>query len=65
MQNVLAQAGAPPELQSSGALHFLGQVVYSQAYMLGFRDAFLICGIAFVLALVPAWIMGRTGERGR
>jgi hypothetical protein len=60
LQGVLAQAGAPPELQASGALHFLDRVVYAQAYMMGFRDSFLICGAVFVLALIPAWIMGRT-----
>jgi len=59
IQDVLAQAGAPPALQASGALHFLDRVVYAQAYTMGFRDSFLICGAAFVLALIPAWIMGR------
>jgi EmrB/QacA subfamily drug resistance transporter len=59
LQGVLAQDGAPPELQAAGALHFLDQVVYAQAYTMGFRDSFLICGAVFVLALLPAWIMGR------
>jgi len=59
IQNLLSQAGAPPELQASGALHFLDRVIYAQAYTMGFRDSFLICGAAFVLALIPAWIMGR------
>jgi EmrB/QacA subfamily drug resistance transporter len=60
IQNILAQAGASEDLQLSGALHFLDRVVYAQAYTLGFRDSFLICGSAFILALVPAWLMGRT-----
>lgn len=59
MNDLLAQAGAPQELQASGALHFLDQVIYAQAYTMGFRDSFLICGTAFVLAMIPAWIMGR------
>ena len=59
IQNLLAQSGAPTDLQSSGALHFLDKVVYAQAYTMGFNDSFLICGTAFVLALIPAWIMGR------
>jgi len=59
IKELLTQSGAPPDLQASGALHYLGRVIYSQAYMLGFRDSFLICGAAFVLALIPAWIMGR------
>lgn len=59
MNDLLAQAGAPQELQASGALHFLDRVVYAQAYTMGFRDSFLICGAVFILALIPAWIMGR------
>lgn len=59
MQQVLAQAGAPPDLQTSGALHFLGRVVYAQAYTMGFRDSFLIVAVVFTFALIPAWIMGR------
>jgi len=60
VEALLAQAGASAELQASGALHFLGRVVYAQAYTLGFRDSFLITAIIFVLGLIPAWIMGRT-----
>ena len=60
IQGLLAQAGAPPDLQSSGALHFLGQMIYAQAYTLGFRDSFLITAVVFTFGLIPAWIMGRT-----
>jgi hypothetical protein len=60
IQGLLAQAGAPPDLQSSGALHFLGQVIYAQAYTLAFRDSFLITAVVFTFGLIPAWIMGRT-----
>lgn len=57
--HLLAQAGAPPDLQSAGALHYLGKVVYAQAYTLAFRDCFLTVSIFFVIALIPAWIVGR------
>ncbi|HUP93621.1 MAG TPA: DHA2 family efflux MFS transporter permease subunit [Burkholderiales bacterium] len=63
MQALLAQAGVPPDLQASGALHFLGRVVYAQAYTMGFRDSFLITAVAFTLGLIPAWIMGRGAMR--
>jgi len=59
VQDLLAQAGAPPDLQAAGALHFLGRVIHAQAYTMGFRDSFLIVAIIFVLGLIPAWIMGR------
>ena len=59
VQMLLAQAGIPPELQSAGALHFLGKVTHAQAYTMGFRDSFLITVVLFTLGLIPAWIMGR------
>ena len=59
VQSLLAQAGATPELQADGALHYLGRVIHAQAYTMGFRDSFLIVAIIFVLGLIPAWVMGR------
>ncbi|OGA21139.1 MAG: multidrug MFS transporter [Betaproteobacteria bacterium RIFCSPLOWO2_02_FULL_67_26] len=59
VEALLAQIGASPDLQSAGALHYLGRVVYAQAYTMGFRDSFLIVAIIFVLGLIPAWMMGR------
>ena len=66
IQQVFAQAGAGDELQNAAALHYLGRVVQAQAYTLGFRDSFVIVALVFALALIPAWIMGRTrpGQRG-
>jgi DHA2 family multidrug resistance protein len=58
IQQLLAQFGADPGLQSAGALHYLGRVVYAQAYTLAFRDNFLIVTLVFLLALIPAWVMG-------
>jgi hypothetical protein len=62
MRDVLVQGGVSPDLVTPGALHFLNRVVYAQAYTLGFRDSFVICAIVFTLALIPAWIMSRTGD---
>jgi hypothetical protein len=59
VKQLLAQAGTPSDLQSAGALHFLGRVVHAQASTLAFRDSFLIVTLIFILALIPAWIMGR------
>jgi hypothetical protein len=63
MERVLAQAGASVDLQTAGALHFLGKVVYAQAYTLGFRDCFMLVTLIFVLAWIPAWAMGRRRAR--
>ena len=59
VEQLLAQGGASADVQSAGALDFLGRVVYAQAYTLGFRDCFLIVTLVFMLALIPAWLMGR------
>ena len=59
IEALLARGGLPEDLQSAGALHYLGRVIYAQAYTMGFRDSFLISGIVFTFALIPAWIMGR------
>ena len=61
MENLLARAGVPENLQGPGALHFLGDVIHAQAYTMGFRDSFLVVGVVYVLAMIPAWIMARTG----
>jgi hypothetical protein len=62
VERLLGQAGAPSDLQSAGALHFLGRVVYAQASTLAFRDCFLIVTLVFILALIPAWLMGSRAE---
>jgi EmrB/QacA subfamily drug resistance transporter len=59
VEALLAQAGLPPEIQSSAALHYLGRVVHAQAYTMGFRDSFMLVAIIFMVGLIPAWIMGR------
>jgi len=59
IEALLARGGVAEDLQSAGALHYLGRVIYAQAYTMGFRDSFLIVAIVFTLALIPAWIMGR------
>ncbi|MEQ1776608.1 MAG: DHA2 family efflux MFS transporter permease subunit [Burkholderiales bacterium] len=60
IQGLLARSGVPEDLQAAGALHYLGRVIHAQAYTMGFRDSFLMVAIIFTLALIPAWIMGRT-----
>jgi EmrB/QacA subfamily drug resistance transporter len=59
MEALLAQAGVSPDARAPGALHFLGRMLYAQAYTMGFRDAFLITAVIFTMGLIPAWVMGR------
>lgn len=53
---ILSQGGlsnVPDGAIDPMALQFLGQQVYAQAQMLGFRDAFLLISLVSTLALVP------------
>lgn len=54
---LFAQAGVPESTRQAGATHYLGQVIYSQGNMLGFRDSFLVVAVIFLAALVPALMM--------
>jgi hypothetical protein len=65
LKMLLAQSGLPPDIQDSGALHFLGRVVHAQAYTMGFRDSFLLVAVIFTVGLIPAWIMGRSAAQPR
>ena len=47
VEQALAQAGASPDLQAAGALHYLGRMIHAQAYTMGFRDSFLVVAIIF------------------
>ena len=55
--NIMSQHGLPEPLHALGALHYLGEIVYAQAYTLGFKDGFLVLAFVFLLALIPAWTM--------
>ena len=64
IQGLLAQSGVPEDMQAAGALHYLGRLLHAQAYTFGFRDSFLVVGVIFTLALIPAWVMGRNRPGG-
>ena len=36
------------------AMFYLGRMIYSQAYMLAFRDCFTILTVVFLVAVIPA-----------
>jgi DHA2 family multidrug resistance protein len=62
LEGLLAQGVPSSDLQHAGALNFLGRVVYAQAYTLAFRDCFMVVTVVFILAWIPAWLMGRTAQ---
>ena len=52
-------AGLPELTQEQVALFYLERMIYSQAYMLAFRDVFLIMTYVFLLAILPALLVRR------
>ena len=55
--SLLAAGGAPPDLQSAGALHYFGTMIAAQAYSEAFRDIFYLLAIVFAIALLPALVL--------
>jgi EmrB/QacA subfamily drug resistance transporter len=63
MHALLAAMGISEDVRAPAALHYLGEVIEAQASARGFSDGFLMIAIVFVLAVIPAWNLGRTRKR--
>ena len=60
VRRLLRDGGLPETAQEWGALDYLGQTIYAQARTFGFQDTFLIVSVAFIIALVPAFMLARS-----
>lgn len=57
-KGMLARAGVQEGLpQKYGALYHLGRTILAQAYTLSFRDCFIVVGLMFLAAMIPAVMM--------
>jgi EmrB/QacA subfamily drug resistance transporter len=63
VRDLLNAAGVPEALHTSGALHYLGEVIHAQARMMAFQDTFLLLSLVFVAALIPAWVLGQWSRK--
>ncbi len=63
MEPYLSAAGVGEDARNAETFRLLGEVVYREAYTLGFQDSYLALAVFFLIALVPAWIMGRYAKR--
>jgi len=61
--SLLAELGLAENVRSSAALHYLGEVIEAQAIARGFNDGFLMIAIVFMLAVIPAWNLGKASRR--
>lgn len=65
VRELLAQAGVSQDALGPGALHYLGEIIEAQASARGFHDGFMLIAIVFVLAVIPAWNLGKARRRAR
>lgn len=56
---VFQQLGLPHVLQLPGSIAYLIRTVTAQASMMAFREDFLVVGLVSLLAIAPAWLIGR------
>lgn len=59
IQRLLSASGMPDATQAATALNYLSQMVLAQASTLGFKDTFLAIAVVSLLAVAPAWLIGR------
>lgn len=60
---LLAQTDATSALWQAGAASYLGRMIAAQGAVVAYRDSFFLVGLIFVLALLPALLMGRAAAR--
>ena len=56
----LAEGGVAESARQPLALDHLGQMIQAQADTLAFQDGFRLVALVFLLALIPAWVLGRS-----
>ena len=62
-QIIHPQAGVSPENVIPGAVHFMRRMLYPWAQTKAFQDGFLVVAVLFLLALIPAYIVGTYKRR--
>ncbi len=58
-QSCLGQVGTPEVLQMPAALQQLGNAIFGQATMPGFREGFLVAALVFFAAIIPGSFLGK------
>lgn len=57
---LFSEAGVSEAVRMPGAFHYLGEIIYAQGITRAFQDGFMILAIAYLIALLPAWVLSRT-----
>lgn len=60
---LLARLGLSDDVRAPAAVHYLRELIEAQASARGFSDGFVMISVVFMLAVIPAWNMGKAGRR--
>ena len=58
VSQIFREAGVPEVMHGSGGLHYLGQMIESQATALAFQDGFWVLVVSYLLGIIPAIFLG-------
>ncbi len=64
VMRLLTEGGVSENLLNAGSLHYLGRMIGEQATARGFNDGFLLIALVFMLAVIPAWNLGKARRQG-
>ena len=59
LESLLSSGGIPDTQLFPVAMHYLGRMLEAQANTSGFQDGFMLTGVVFIGALIPAYILSR------
>jgi DHA2 family multidrug resistance protein len=59
LESLLSSGGIPDTQLFPVAVHYLGRMLEAQANTSGFQDGFMLTGVVFIGALIPAYILSR------
>ncbi|PPR77042.1 MAG: hypothetical protein CFH06_01492 [Alphaproteobacteria bacterium MarineAlpha3_Bin5] len=63
IMELLKIEGIAADSQMSGALQYLGEIVYYQGRAFGFQDSFLLISFVFCIAIIPALLLGKAARK--
>ena len=60
INNILRIVRTDSSINEQISLNYLGKLIYPQALSLSFQDGFFIFSLIFIIALLPAYLLGKT-----
>jgi MFS transporter, DHA2 family, multidrug resistance protein len=63
LRQLLEGGGLTHTAREWAAYDYLGRTIYAQARTFGFQDTFLIVSVAFIVALIPCFVLARSDRK--